>query len=75
MLVHPGYTGAILYMVGYNIVAGARLPMAMFMLMYFTAMFVRIRVREEEFVLREHFGADVFDAHASERWRLLPLLY
>ncbi|KAF9575173.1 hypothetical protein EC968_004109 [Mortierella alpina] len=39
-----------------------------------TLLIVLVRVKNEEAMLREHFGAE-WDAYARQRWRLVPFVY
>ena len=68
---HPIYLRALLVSVGWPLVFRSRLVLLLVPLM---ALFVAARIRQEEKLLAEHFGAE-FGAYRSRTRRLVPYLY
>ena len=68
---HPMYLGILLVMPGAALVFRSRLAVPAFVL---SAVFALARIRQEEKLLGDHFGAE-FDAYRRRTWRLLPYLY
>ncbi|MFQ5723225.1 MAG: methyltransferase family protein [Terriglobia bacterium] len=68
---HPIYLRALLVFVGLPLVFRSWLLVPLFLL---GSVFVALRIRQEEKLLAEHFGAE-FEAYRRRTWRLLPYLY
>ncbi|MFQ5818262.1 MAG: methyltransferase family protein [Terriglobia bacterium] len=68
---HPIYLRGLLTSIGLPLVFRSWL---LFTFLAFTLVFVALRIRQEEKLLAEHFGA-AFDAYRQRTWRLLPYLY
>lgn len=68
---HPMYLGGVLFMAGVALTFRSWLVIPISVL---TAIFVMIRIRQEEKVLGEHFGSD-YEAYCRRTWRLLPYFY
>jgi len=68
---HPMYLGVLLSMPGFGLVFRSWLTIPILIL---SAIFVAVRIHQEEKLLQQHFGAD-FDAYRRRTWRLLPFLY
>ncbi|MFQ5695723.1 MAG: methyltransferase family protein, partial [Terriglobia bacterium] len=68
---HPIYLRALLVFVGLPLVFRSWLLVPTLLL---GSLFVTLRIRQEEKLLAEHFGA-AFDAYRQRTWRLLPYLY
>ncbi len=68
---NPSYLGMIINMIGWGLVfrGWSGVVIAFFLLIPLVA-----RIRSEERLLREHFGAE-YDAYFARTWRLLPGLY
>lgn len=68
---HPIYLRALLVFLGLPLLFRSWLTIPLFVL---GIVFVAARIRQEEKLLAEHFGAD-FEAYRRRTWRLLPYLY
>ena len=68
---HPIYLRALLVMVGLPLIFRSQL---VFPLLALIAVFVAARIRQEEKLLAEQFGAE-FEAYRRRTWRLLPFVY
>jgi len=68
---HPIYLRALLVVVGLPLLFRSWLFLGMLPL---GALFVGLRIRAEERLLAEEFGAE-FDAYRRRTWRLLPYIY
>ncbi|MFQ5926533.1 MAG: methyltransferase family protein, partial [Terriglobia bacterium] len=68
---HPIYLGALLAFPGAALVFRSWLAIPVFV---FVGMFVAARIRREEKLMSEHFGAE-FATYRRSTWRLLPYLY
>lgn len=68
---HPIYLRALLVSVGVPLIFRSRL---LFPFLLFIAVFVCLRIRQEERLLAEEFGAE-FEAYRRRTWRLLPYVY
>ncbi len=68
---HPIYLRALLIAVGWPLVFRSWL---VFLLVPLLTLFVAVRIRQEEKLLAEHFGAE-FEAYRRRTWRLVPYLY
>jgi protein-S-isoprenylcysteine O-methyltransferase Ste14 len=68
---HPMYLGLLLSMPGFALVFRSWLALPVFIGI---AVFLGIRIRQEETTLRQHFGR-AFEAYQSRTWRLLPHVY
>ena len=68
---NPSYLGMIINMMGWGLAfrGWSGVVIAFFLLIPLVA-----RIRSEERLLREHFGAE-FDAYFNRTWRLIPGLY
>jgi len=76
LLVHPSYTGTLVsYPLGLSLVCGFRFSFAMTVFVLVSALLIATRVREEEDMLRSHFGSAAFDSYVSSRYRLFPFVY
>ena len=76
-LVHPGYSGVNLHVIGISILCFAspnwhkcRLPLLAAIAAVMIALQGRIRIAPEERLLEEKFG-DAWTAHVAHRWRVL----
>ena len=65
------YLGGLLFMPGVALTFRSWLAIPVSVL---TAIFVMIRIRQEEKLLAEHIGSE-FEAYRSRTWRLLPYVY
>eukprot|EP01062_Namystynia_karyoxenos_P073439 TRINITY_DN70237_c0_g1_i1.p1 TRINITY_DN70237_c0_g1~~TRINITY_DN70237_c0_g1_i1.p1 ORF type:complete len:237 (+),score=76.99 TRINITY_DN70237_c0_g1_i1:77-712(+) len=74
VLVHPSYSGALLYVFGLYQFGGASLLTTLCAVGVGVYLLGAKRIPQEEVMLRECFGKD-FDAFAAARWRLVPFLY
>lgn len=68
---HPIYLRALLVSVGLPLVFRSWLVVP---LMALVSVFVAWRIRQEEKLLAEHFGAE-FESYRRRTWRLIPYLY
>ena len=68
---NPSYLGMIVNMVGWGLAFRGWSGVAIAFLLLFPLV---ARIRSEEGLLREHFGAE-YEAYFSRTWRLLPGLY
>jgi protein-S-isoprenylcysteine O-methyltransferase Ste14 len=68
---NPSYLGMIVNMIGWGLAFRGLTGVAIAFLLLFPLVG---RIRSEERLLREHFGAE-YDAYFSRTWRLLPGLY
>jgi protein-S-isoprenylcysteine O-methyltransferase Ste14 len=68
---NPSYLGMIVNMIGWGLAFRSWCGVAIAFLLLFPLV---ARIRSEERLLREHFGAE-YDAYFSRTWRLLPGLY
>lgn len=68
---HPMYLGGLLAFTGLALVFRSWL---VFPLLVVVGVFLALRIRQEETLLAESFGAE-FDAYRRRTWRLLPYLY
>lgn len=68
---HPFYLRALLVVIGGPLVFRSWLVLPAFVLV---SIFVAVRIRQEEKLLAEHFGAE-FEAYRRRTWRLLPRIY
>ncbi len=68
---HPIYLRVLLVMLGLPLVFRSWLVLPA---LGYAAVFVALRIRQEENLLTEHFGAE-FEAYQRRTWRLLPYLY
>lgn len=68
---HPIYLRALMVSVGLPLIFRSWLALP---LMLLAAIFVAVRIRGEERLLAEHFGAE-FEAYRRRTWRLIPYLY
>jgi protein-S-isoprenylcysteine O-methyltransferase Ste14 len=68
---HPIYLRALLVAVGLPLIFRSQL---VFPFLVFIAVFVAVRIRQEEKLLAEQFGAE-FEAYRRRTWRLLPYLF
>ena len=68
---NPSYLGMIINMIGWGLAfrGWSGVAIAFFLLIPLVA-----RIRSEERLLREHFGAE-YDAYFTRTWRLIPGLY
>ena len=71
MIRHPIYLRALLMAVGLPLIFRSQL---VFPFLAFIVVFVAVRIRQEEKLLGEQFGAE-FDAYRRRTWRLLPFVY
>lgn len=68
---HPIYLRGLLMAVGLPLIFRSQL---VFPFLAFIVVFVAARIRQEEKLLAEQFGAE-FDAYRRRTWRLLPFVY
>jgi protein-S-isoprenylcysteine O-methyltransferase Ste14 len=68
---HPMYLGYLLVLPGIVLIFRSWLVIPVFVS---SAIFVVVRIGEEEKLLAEHFGSE-FDAYRRRTWLLLPYLY
>lgn len=68
---HPMYLGGLLAFPGWTLVFRSWLTIPLTLLV---GLFLAVRIRQEERLLAESFGAE-FDAYRRRTWRLLPYLY
>ena len=68
---HPIYLRALMVFVGLPLIFRSWLLLPLFVV---GVLFVGYRIRQEEKLLAEHFGAE-FEAYRRRTWRLLPYLY
>ena len=68
---HPIYLRALLMGLGLPLIFRSQL---VFPFLVFIAVFVAVRIRQEEKLLAEQFGAE-FEAYRRRTWRLLPYLF
>ena len=68
---NPSYLGMIVNMVGWGLAFRGWCGVAIAFLLLFPLV---ARIRSEERLLREHFGAE-YDAYSTRTWRLIPGLY
>ena len=68
---HPIYLRALLMSLGLPLIFRSQL---VFPFLVFIAVFVAVRIRQEEKLLAEQFGAE-FEAYRRRTWRLLPYLF
>lgn len=68
---HPIYLRALLMGLGLPLIFRSQL---VFPFLVFLAVFVAVRIRQEEKLLAEQFGAE-FEAYRRRTWRLLPYLF
>ncbi len=68
---HPMYLGLLLSMPGFALIFRSRLVI---LLAVISAVFVVLRMQQEEHLLRRHFGEE-FDSYRRRTWRLIPFLY
>ena len=68
---HPIYLRALMVFVGLPLIFRSWLFLPLFVV---GVLFVGYRIRQEEKLLAEHFGAE-FEAYRRRTWRLLPYLY
>jgi protein-S-isoprenylcysteine O-methyltransferase Ste14 len=68
---HPMYLGILLTMPGFALVFRSWLAVPIFLA---SAIFVALRIRQEEKLLAQSFGEE-FVAYRQRTWRLLPLVY
>ncbi|MDA2912868.1 isoprenylcysteine carboxylmethyltransferase family protein [Acidobacteriia bacterium AH_259_A11_L15] len=68
---HPIYLRGLLVFLGLPLLFRSWLVVPLFV---FGLVFVALRIRQEEKLLAEHFGAE-FEAYRRRTWRLLPYLY
>lgn len=68
---HPIYLRALMVFVGLPLIFRSWLLLPLFVV---GVLFVGYRIRQEEKLLAEHFGAE-FEAYQRRTWRLLPYLY
>ena len=68
---HPIYLRALMVFVGLPLIFRSWLFLPLFVV---GVLFVGYRIRQEEKLLAEHFGAE-FEAYRHRTWRLLPYLY
>ncbi len=68
---HPIYLRALMVFVGLPLIFRSWLFLPLFVV---GVLFVGYRIRQEEKLLAEHFGAE-FEAYRGRTWRLLPYLY
>ncbi|KAI9221222.1 hypothetical protein BC828DRAFT_347416 [Blastocladiella britannica] len=70
VLIHPSYTGLVLASIGYIWFMGFRRLQFLGFVCFMIAATV-MRIRDEEQVLAQHFGAE-WDAHIKGKSRLIP---
>lgn len=68
---NPSYLGMMINMIGWGLAFRASLGVAIAFLLLIPLI---ARIRSEERLLREHFGAE-YDAYFTRTWRLIPGLY
>ena len=68
---HPMYLGLLLFLPGFALVFRSWLAVPVFVGI---AVFVAMRIRQEEALLLHHFGGE-FEAYRSHTWRLVPFIY
>lgn len=68
---HPLYLGGLLFMPGLALTFRSWLAIPVSVS---AAIFVLIRIRQEEKLLDEHFGSE-FEAYRRRTWRLIPYVY
>jgi protein-S-isoprenylcysteine O-methyltransferase Ste14 len=68
---NPSYLGMIINMIGWGLAFRAVSGVAIAFLLLIPLI---ARIRSEERLLREHFGAE-YDAYSTRTWRLIPGLY
>jgi protein-S-isoprenylcysteine O-methyltransferase Ste14 len=68
---NPSYLGMIVNMIGWGLAFRGLTGVAIALLLLIPLV---ARIRSEERLLREHFGAE-YDAYFSRTWRLIPGLY
>lgn len=74
-LMHPSYTGALFGHVGSCWFLGFRKPFLVFLFAASFLYVLRLRIINEERILREHFGNNAWSRYANPRYRLIPLIY
>jgi protein-S-isoprenylcysteine O-methyltransferase Ste14 len=74
LLVHPSYTGGVVYLAAVLGVAGGRWQAVLAAFAIGIAVIASTRVPDEEAAIRSAFGAE-FERHLGDRWRLLPFIY
>ena len=68
---HPSYLGLFVFMLGWGLAFRSGVGVIIAVLMLFVLL---ARIRAEERLLRETFGAE-YDAYRARTWRLLPYVY
>jgi protein-S-isoprenylcysteine O-methyltransferase Ste14 len=68
---HPSYLGLFVFMLGWGLAFRSVVGVIIAVLMLFVLL---ARIRAEERLLRETFGAE-YDAYRARTWRLLPYVY
>jgi len=69
---HPSYTGFLMYYLGLGLIMQNRICLLILTIMPLVV--VLMRIKHEEFVLREHFR-DQYESYAQKTWKLFPYLF